>query len=286
LTGPGHERVGRPTSLHFWRVKRRQDLVADVQGAGRAVVLLHGQPGSARDWGLVAADLARDHRVIVPDRLGYGLTGGRAGGFAANANAVIRLLRSLGVDRALVVGHSWAGGIAIELALDYPGYVAGLALIGSVAPGDPPGRVDRLLAFPVVGTALAATTLSTAGGMLSWGPTRAFAGWRLRDRSENQLAELTRSWRRRATWRSFAGEQRALVQELPAMAPRLAQVVAPTIVLSGSMDRVVPAGAAHRLADAIPGATLEIVPGGGHLLPQFQPATVASAIRRLAVRCP
>ncbi len=283
MTGPaGHERVGRATSLHFWRVQRRRDLVADVQGAGRAVVLLHGQPGSARDWGLVATDLAHDHRVIVPDRLGYGRTGGRAGGFAANANAVIRLLASLGVDRALVAGHSWAGGIAIELALDYPGYVAGLVLIGSVAPGDPPSRVDRLLALPALGTALAATTLSTAGGVLSWGPARAVAHWRLRGRPEEQLAELTRSWRRRATWASFAREQRALVYELPAMAPRLAQVVAPTIVLAGTLDRVVPARAAHRLAGAIPGATLEMVPGGGHLLPQLQPATVSSALRRLA----
>jgi pimeloyl-ACP methyl ester carboxylesterase len=260
-------------------------LVADIRGTGRPVVLLHGQPGSARDWALVAGDLARDHRVIIPDRLGYGLTGGRAGGFAANANAVLRLLGSLGVAQAVVVGHSWAGGIAMELALDFPGSVAGLALVSSVAPGEPLGRLDQILALPLVGTALAATTLSTAGGALSWGPTRAFAGWRMRGRSEEQLADLTRSWRRRATWTSFAVEQRALVHELPTMAPRLAHIAAPTIVLSGSIDRVVPATAAHRLAAAIPGATLEMVPGGGHLLPQLQPGTVASAIRQLAGHC-
>ena len=278
------ERVGRPPSLHFWRVKRRRDLVAESRGAGPAVVLLHGQPGSARDWGLVAGDLARDHRVIVPDRLGYGLTGGPAGGFAANANAVARLLGSLGVAEAVVVGHSWAGGVAIELSLDYPGSVTGLVLVCSVAPGDPPGATDRLLAVPLVGTALAATALSTAGGVLSWGPTRAFADWRMRGRSEEQLAELARSWRRHATWTSFAVEQRALVPELSAMAPRLAHISAPTVVLGGSMDRVVPAAAAHRLAGAIPEARLEMVPGGGHLLPQLQPGAVASAIRRLAGR--
>ena len=166
------ERVGRPPSLHFWRVKRRRDLVADVRGTGPVVVLLHGQPGSARDWGLVAGDLARDHRVIVPDRLGYGLTGGPAGGFAANANAVARLLRSLGVAGAVIVGHSWAGGVALELSLDYPGSVAGLVLVSSVAPGSPPGASDRLLAVPLVGTVLAATALSTAGGVLSWADPR------------------------------------------------------------------------------------------------------------------
>jgi pimeloyl-ACP methyl ester carboxylesterase len=188
------------------------------------------------------------------------------------------------VAGAVVVGHSWAGGVAIELSLDYPGSVTGLVLVSSVAPGGLTGASDRLLAVPLVGTVLAATALSTAGGVLSWGPTRAFADWRMRGRSEEQLAELTRSWRRRATWTSFAVEQRALVHELPAMAPRLAHISAPTVVLAGSMDRVVPAVAAHRLAGAIPGAGLEMVPGGGHLLPQLQPGAVASAIRRLAGR--
>ncbi len=248
-------------------------------------MLLHGQPGSSRDWGPVAADLAGDNLVIVPDRLGYGRTGGRAAGFAANANAVLRLLGSLGLAQALIVGYSWAGGIGIELALDFPESVAGLALVCSVAPGDPPGRLDRLLARPLVGTALTAAALSTAGGVLSWGPARAFAGWRMRGRSEEQLADLTRSWRRRVTWRSFALEQRALVHELPLMAPRLASIAVPTIVVAGNLDRVVPAAAARRLAAAVPGATLEMVPGGGHLLPQLQPGPVAAAIRQLADRC-
>ena len=248
-------------------------------------MLLHGQPGSSRDWAPVAGDLARDHLVIVPDRLGYGRTGGHAAGFAANANAVLRLLGSLGVARALIVGHSWAGGIGIELALDFPDAVAGLALVCSVAPGAPPGSLDRLLARPLVGTALTATALRTTGGVLSWGPARAFAGRRMRERSEVQLADLTRAWHRRVTWRSFAIEQRALVHELPLMAPRLASIAVPTIVVAGNLDRVVPATTARRLVAAVPGATLEIVPGGGHLLPQLQPGPVAAAIRHLADRC-
>jgi pimeloyl-ACP methyl ester carboxylesterase len=107
----------------------------------------------------------------------------------------------------------------------------------------------------------------------------------MRGHSEAQLADLTRSWRRRATWGSFAVEQRALVHELAAMAPRLASITVPTVVVTGRLDRVVPAATARRLAAAIPGTVLEVVPGGGHLLPQLQPETVASAIRRLESRC-
>ena len=247
-------------------------------------MLLHGQPGSSSDWRAVADNLATDHRVIVPDRLGYGLTGGPAAGFATNANAVAKLLGSLGVDGALIVGHSWAGGVALEMALDFPHHVAGLGLVSSVAPAEPAARFDKLLALRVVGTALCAASLSTAGRLLSWGPGRALAGRRLRGQSHEQLTEMALSWRRRSTWRSFAVEQRALVHELPLLASRLASITAPTMVVLGTLDRVVGRPSGSQLAAAIPGAELEMVQGGRHLLPQQQPGEVAAAVRRLAAR--
>jgi pimeloyl-ACP methyl ester carboxylesterase len=231
----------------------------------------------------VADDLARDHQVIVPDRLGYGRTAGRAAGFAANANALAKLLGTLGLEGALIVGHSWAGGVALEMALDFPHSVTGLGLISSVAPGAPIARLDRLLALPVIGTSLVAVALSTGGRVLLWWPGRVFAGRRLRDLSPDQLSELARSWRRRSTWNSFTIEQRALVHELPCLAPRLASIGVPTLVVVGTTDRVVPPAAGRRLAADIPGSVLEMV-HGGHLLPQLQPAQVAAAVRRLAAR--
>jgi pimeloyl-ACP methyl ester carboxylesterase len=230
----------------------------------------------------VARELAADHRVIVPDRLGYGRTGGRGAGFAANANSLAKLLRTLGEAEALVVGHSWAGGVAVEMALDFPGMVAGLGLVSSVSPVEPTDWLDRLLALPLAGTALAAATLTTAGSLLSMAPVRAFARWRLPGITKGQLFELARSWRTSATWESFSVEQRALVNELPSLAPRLASIGVPTVVLVGSVDRVVPAGLGRRLAAGIPRAELEVVPRGGHLLPQQQPLAVAAAVRRLA----
>jgi pimeloyl-ACP methyl ester carboxylesterase len=248
------------------------------------VVLLHGQPGLAGDWKAVADDLAADHLVIVPDRLGYGLTDGRAAGFAANAGAVTRMLRSLEVEGAVVVGHSWAGGVALQLAVSYPSVVKGLVLVCSVVPGEALGRFDRLLARPVIGTAFAAVTLSTAGRLLSWGPARAFAGRKLRGRPEQQLAAMARSWRNPSTWRSFAIEQQALVHELGRLAPCLGSLRVPATVIIGSADKVVRPQAGRRLAAQLQGSDLEEVEAGGHLLPQLHPTTVASAIRRLAGR--
>ena len=233
---------------------------------------------------MVADDLVRDHLVIVPDRPGYGRTGGRATGFAANAAAVAQLLRSLEVDGAVIVGHSWAGGVALQAALDFPGLVRGIALVCSVGPAEPLGRLDRLLARPSVGTALAAVTLSTAGRLLSWGPARAFAGGRLRGHLSEDLADIATSWRSRSTWSSFAVEQRALAHELPLLAGRIKQLSIPVAVVAGTVDRVIPLRVGRRLASDIPGATLEEVSGGGHLLPQLHPTEVAVAVRRLVAR--
>lgn len=272
----------RPEPARLWRARRLPNLAADIKGGGQAVVLLHGQPGSAGDWAGVAEELAGEHTVIVPDRLGYGRTGGRAAGFSANAVALSRLLVALDVPDAVVVGHSWAGGVALQMALDFPHMVRALVLVSSVSPDVPVGRLDHILARRVVGTAVVAVTLSTAGSLLAWGPGRAYVGRRLAGRRRQDVSEVARLWRRPATWASFATEQRALLHELPAMAGRLAGIAAPAVVLVGSSDRVVAPATGRHLADAIPRASLHQVEGAGHLLPQARPGEVANAVRRAA----
>lgn len=267
--------------VRLWRARRAPLLAAEVSGRGKAVVLLHGQPGSAADWAAVAALLSPEHTVVVPDRPGYGATGGRAVGFAGNAAALARLLRSLQLPSAVFVGHSWAGGAALKMATDFPAMVDGLVLVAPVSPQDGLGRLDRLLARRFLGTALAAVTLSTAGSFLAWGPGRALARRKLTGRPRDQLAQTARALRRPATWSSFATEQRALLHELPRMATDLGHISVPTVVVTGTADRVVAPASSRRLARSISGALLYEVPGGGHLLPQSQPAEVARAVRRL-----
>jgi pimeloyl-ACP methyl ester carboxylesterase len=257
-------------------------LVADIGGAGPAVVLLHGQPGSAADWSEVTARLRTDHTVIVPDRLGYGRTGGRAGGFAANADAAVRLLDDANVDRAVVAGHSWGGGVAIALMQRRPDRVVGAVLIAPVVPVDRPGRLDRLLAVPVLAPAVASVALGAAGRALSWPPVRrAIGGWR-GGLSDDQLQGMADSWRRRESWRSFVIEQRALVGELPGLAAGLGAIRVPVTVVVGTADRIVPASGGARLAGAIPGATLVRMERAGHLLMAERPGEIAAAISRMS----
>jgi pimeloyl-ACP methyl ester carboxylesterase len=147
-----------------------------VIGTGPPVVLLHGQPGSGTDWILVARRLATDFEVVTPDRPGWGRTGGPAGGFARNAEAVVELLDRLGRERVIVAGHSWAGGVALALALDHADRVAGVVLVASVAPGQPVSLGDRALGAPGIGDIVVPAAFGFLGRVLTLSPARRLLG--------------------------------------------------------------------------------------------------------------
>jgi pimeloyl-ACP methyl ester carboxylesterase len=78
---------------------------------------LHGQPGSAADWLQVAGRLPVQLHAIAADRPGCRSSQLRAGGFAANAQAVLDDLDSRGIKRAVLAGHSYGGGVALSAAM-------------------------------------------------------------------------------------------------------------------------------------------------------------------------
>jgi pimeloyl-ACP methyl ester carboxylesterase len=267
-------------------------LIADRAGHGPAVVLLHGQPGTAADWAAVVPRLVADFTMIAVDRPGWGRTGGPAGGFATNAAAVLELLDRLGHADALVVGHSWGGGVALALAQAAPERTLGLVLVASVAPGQPAGRLDRLLAAPAVGDVAVPAAFGIAGRVL-----RSRAGQRLLGRptvpteARQALSALigtraddVESGSPRQSGRAFTVEQRAFLDELDALGPGLGAIRVPTEVLSGDNDHVVTPDAARSLVSTVPGAMLRVIARAGHLLPIEHPAAVEAAIRAVAAR--
>jgi pimeloyl-ACP methyl ester carboxylesterase len=106
-----------------------------VKLAVHDLVLLHGQPGSPADWQLVTARLPAQLHAIAADRPGYGSSRFPAGGFAANARAVLDDLESRGITRAVLVGHSYGGGVALAAAAMAPRRVEAVILLASVGPG-------------------------------------------------------------------------------------------------------------------------------------------------------
>jgi pimeloyl-ACP methyl ester carboxylesterase len=245
--------------------------------AGRGpVLMLHGQPGGARDWERVIAALGPDTPAIAINRPGWD-GASEPMDLPGNAAAALRALDADGIERATIVGHSLGGAIAAWLAAHHPERVRALVLASPAANQDSLYALDRLLAAPVAGYLTTVAALAGVGLALTASPLRRLAAGGL-SMDEHYLKAASRRLLEPASWRAHVAEQRTLIKDLPALEQHLPRISAPTTILVGADDRIVPIASARRLATQIPGARLELVPGAGHLLPQRHPQRLAEAI--------
>jgi pimeloyl-ACP methyl ester carboxylesterase len=242
------------------------------------VLLLHGQPGSARDWDGVVAALGPGVATVSFDRPGW--DGARPPtGLAGNARAALATLDARGIERATVVGHSFAGGVAAWLAVEHPDRVSSLVLAAPSANAASLYQFDRWLAAPIAGELASAAMLGIAGLALITAPLRRRLAREL-GLDDRYLGDTAQRLLRPGAWRSFIVEQRALIAELPQLEPRLSRITASTTILAGAEDRIVPPSSLRLLADQIPEARLELLARAGHLLPLRHPAELAEVIRQ------
>lgn len=119
-----------------------------VGGKGPAVVLLHGFGDTGDMWAPLAADLARDHQVVVPDLRGMGLSSQPAGGYDKRTQAadIRAVLTKLGLDRAVIVGHDIGTMVAYAYAVRYPEKTVKLVVMDAPVPGVPPW--DTIVRMP------------------------------------------------------------------------------------------------------------------------------------------
>jgi pimeloyl-ACP methyl ester carboxylesterase/uncharacterized membrane protein YbhN (UPF0104 family) len=244
------------------------------------LVLLHGQPGSAADWHQVAERLPAQLHSVAADRLGYGSSPRPAGGFAANARAVIDDLDASGIDRAVLVGHSFGGGVAMSAASLAPERVEAVVLLASVGPGCA-NVWDKVLAASGTGPlcALVAWKLTPWIARARLGIARRRAGRSLRpDEHVNWQVWAHKGNASGALWRTFLTEQRALLRELDDLERALPAVGVPVLVLADPQDTLIPVATGRRLARSLPHARLQLIDGAGHHLPRRAAGTVADAI--------
>lgn len=248
-------------------------------GQGPAVVLVHGTPGSWRQAAGLALDLADRHTVVLPSRPGYGATPlSTARTPSEQAGAYAALLDALALDTAAVVGISGGGPSAAQLAALHPSRTTALVLCCALAP--------HLLTPP--------TAMRVALGV----PGLAEVGtWVQRTMQRRRLTNEVASQRRveaglttaeQAQLRDDPGLREAIVgfylshldapppvrglrNDLRSLgfapggsAPDLQAVTAPTLVLHGDSDEVVPLAHGEFYASTIGGARLEVLPGAGH----------------------
>jgi pimeloyl-ACP methyl ester carboxylesterase len=136
---------------------RTQDVQTDgarihvrIGGQGSAVVLLHGFGDTGDMWAPLAADLARDHVVVVPDLRGMGLSSHPDGGYDKRTQAadIRSALTQLGLDRAAIVGHDIGTMVAYAYAARYPDQTEKLVVMDAPIPGIPPW--DEIVRSPLL----------------------------------------------------------------------------------------------------------------------------------------
>ncbi len=257
-------------------------------GAGPPIVLLHGNGATGLDFvlsGLVDR-LRHAHRVIVPDRPGYGLSP-RPHGSGASPFEQAALLRSalrrVGVVRPVIVGHSWGTLPALAWALDEPEAIAGLALIsGYYYPERKPAlgaaRIADLPLFagPMRRAVLGLLGLATGRAVLR----RIFAPQPVPPSYEGAPLGLAM---RPSQLQASLSDAAIMPRVVETMAPRYRDLHCPVLLVAGEADRIVDtARQTLRLHAELPDAVLLSIPGAGHMVHHAAPDQVALAVRRLS----
>lgn len=251
------------------RIHYRED------GEGDPIVLLHGLAANFFVWGPWAQRLSTRFRVIRLDLPGHGLTGPDPEGrysWSQVADLVVRFLDELDVPRATLIGNSFGGAIAWQIAARHPERVARLVLVapvGYTTDGQLPWLL-RLLAHPVTGPLLARLT-----------PKGAFMQRVQQTHADPARVDLEQAERQYRLFRR-AGNRDALRALLPGggaleTESLLERIRAPTLILWGAADPVLPPGNARRFARGIDNAEVVIIPSAGHvsMLEQPEPSLAA-----------
>jgi pimeloyl-ACP methyl ester carboxylesterase len=260
--------------------------------AGPPIVLIHGASSNLEAMRRPLGDrLSINHRVILIDRPGHGWSsaaGEESATPAAQGRMIEEALRKLDVGPVILVVHSWAGALGARMALDYPARLAGLVMLAPVAypwPGGV-GWYNELVTKPVIGPLLAYTITLPLGYFLAESGARAvFLPQVMPDDfvANSATPLLLRP-------REFLANARDLVrlkQAVTEQAPRYGEISAPTVVISGDVDKTVSTNIHSRpFAAAVANAKLVVLPGVGHMVQNVAPDLVIREIEAIAGPAP
>lgn len=270
---PSSHYLDLPNRLHVhYRDEGRRD--------GPVLVLIHGFSASSADWDDWAERLGDTYRVIAPDLPGHGLTRAPKGfqsGPDVQVATVDAVTERLGLKRFVIAGNSMGGGVAWRYTLSHPEKVAGLVLVdaGGWPPVKRPGAGGAAI-FALLNNPMARGLIKNldVSGLAKQGLQAAFV----------EKARVTPALVHRYVDFSRApGHRDILLQRVGltdyATPQRLSVIAAPTLIMVGREDRLIPWTDGQRFAAAIAGSTLIVYPGVGHVPMQQVPDRSAADLR-------
>lgn len=270
---------------------------ADYGGSGQTMVLVHGLGGMHLNWMAVGDQLARGYRVVAPDLIGFGATppAGRRSSIPANLQALHRFIRVIGGgEPVILVGNSMGGLLSGFLAAESPHLVDRLVLVDPAVPNPRFEGVSALvIAFfaalmaPGVASAyLRRRSRQLGAEALVRSTLAAVCADPRRVPPDVVRAHIAFTERRieAMPWADhvLVEAARSLLRVLVRSRrydDRMGRVKAPTLVINGSEDRLVPLPAVRRLVSRCPHFELEVMNGIGHVPMMESPESFISVIQ-------
>jgi pimeloyl-ACP methyl ester carboxylesterase len=248
------------------------------------VVVIHGASSNLEALRQPLGDLlAQDRRVIMIDRPGHGWSTRdqlSRSTPAQQAAMIDEALDKLGVARAIVVGHSWAGALAAALAINHADRVAGLVMLSPVTHRWNGGVAwyHNLGAIPVIGPLFAYTlALPTGMLMIDKGARGAFLPQTIPDNYVRDTA--LKLMLRPREFLANARDMVTLKDAVTAQTPHYGEITAPTVVIHGDADSTVYLDIhARQFVKAVPHASLIVLPGVGHVIQNAATEAIVAAI--------
>lgn len=255
-------------------------LAYEELGDGPPVLFWHSLFATRHMWRAQADDLARDHRVILVDGPAHGDSASPPRPFSLEdcAFAATEILDARGIERAVWVGLSWGGMVALRAALHLPDRVVGLGLFDTSGEPEPlPVRLRNQAMLAVYRRFGFLDPMAEKVRRLMFGASTLRRNPRAGDDVLEHVARADREGMVR-TIEAVVVERRSVLEDLP-------RATQPALVAVGEEDLATPPPFAERLAAALPHAHLERIPGAGHLAALEAPETVTRLLRELLARC-
>jgi pimeloyl-ACP methyl ester carboxylesterase len=253
----------------------------DFGGTGKPLVMVHGLGGSALNWMAVAPQVAESYHVVALDLAGFGQTPlfNRSAAVGANADLVHTFLEKVVGQPAVVMGNSMGGHIALLEAANHPSSVSALILVDPAIPGihvrrPEPRRLGVMAALTIPGFAeimldRRVRLLGPEGLVLETLAIVCADASRVGRDVVRAHVQLLRERDKLGpqNGRAFLQASRSIGFRMadPRFWSRVAKVKAPTLIVHGSLDRLIPVAAARELARRRADWTLEVLEGIGHV---------------------
>jgi len=240
-------------------------------GSGPPIVMGHSILCSGEMWVYQLPQLAERYRVINMDQRGHGKSVPATGPYDLRemVEDAVAILDHLEIERAVWAGLSMGGMVAMHAAIEFPNRVSALVLLDTHAGAETSYKKLKYRAMSLGATAFGITPFFPAVIPLLFGRTT---------RAENPA--LIKEWKTKTASIHVPSITRAVsvLVKRPSIVSELANVRVPSLVIVGEEDASLPVPISQEIANALPNASLVVIPGAGHLSALEKPEAVTEAM--------